>query len=118
MLKIKLITNCTVFAIIFLTSCNNQTDTNSKKSQYQDIKNSKSKLDEAKETAKTIFEFVEQVETNKITKEQLDLKAEPLQIHLDSLRLVLTSEEIKELDSFRTQLVNDMVDRKIIRDRK
>lgn len=122
MFKIKTITTCTGFAFILLTSCNNPTDTkhNNNTSDTSMVKTqiAKSKLDEAKETAKTIFEFVEQADTKKITKKQLDLKAKPLQSHLDSLRLVLTADEIKELDSYRTKLVSEMVDRKVIRDRK
>lgn len=122
MFKTKIITTFIGFAFILLTSCNNSNDTKNKNNTSDTfiVKTEivKSKLDEAKETAKTIFELVEQVETKKITKKQLDLKAKPLQSHLDSLRLVLTADEIKELDSYRTQLVSEMVDRKVIRDRK
>ena len=122
MFKIKTITAYTGFAFILLTSCNNPTYTKNKNNTADTSKVKteivKSKLDEAKETAKTIFELVEQVETKKITKRQLDLKAKPLQSHLDSLRIVLTADEIKELDAYRTQLVSEMVDRKVIRDRK
>lgn len=122
MFKTKIITTFIGFAFILLTSCNNSNDTKNKNNTSDTLivktEIVKSKLDEAKETAKTIFELVEQVETKKITKKQLDLKAKPLQSHLDSLRLVLTADEIKELDSYRTQLVSEMVDRKVIRDRK
>lgn len=122
MLQIKQLTTFTCLAFILLTSCNNPSDTkqstNTVDTSVTKTDIVKSKLDEAKETAKTIFEYVEQADTKKITKKQLDIKAKPLQRHLDSLRLLLTADEVKELDAYRTQLVSEMVDRKVIRDRK
>jgi len=63
------------------------------------------------------FEFVEQADTKQYPK-RIRQKAEPLQSQLDSLRLILTTSEVTELDNYRTQLVSEMVDRKVIRDSK
>ena len=105
-----------IFAIVsVMTSCN---ESKNKKQTIESNKVEISKLEEAKNTAKQIFEFVEQAETKQITKKELDKKAKPLQAHLDSLRIILTSSEITELDDYRTQLVSEMVDRKVIRDSK
>ena len=110
------------FSFIF-TSCNNSSSKNQKNKSSTETSTVKtdiveSKLYEAKKVAKTILNYVEQTETKQITREQLDIKAKPLQSHLDSLRLVLTAAEIKELDAYRTRLVNEMIDRKIIRENK
>lgn len=117
-------------SFIMLESCNNAPETNTKNIATDSVvKNEtsimdslhtsavlyKSPLSDAKETAKTIFEYVEQADTKKITKKQLDKKAMPLQKHLDSLRKVLSEDEIKDLDEYRTQLVSEMVDRKVNR---
>jgi hypothetical protein len=98
-----------------LLSCNESTNN---KQVIDSNKIEISKLEEAKNTAKQIFEFVEQAETKQISKKELDKKAKPLQAHLDSLRIILTQGEVKELDDYRTILVSEMVDRKVIRDRK
>lgn len=112
----------TIIASLIFTNCNNssKTQSNSTSTDASIVKTEiiKSKLEEAKEVAKTIFEYIEQADCNQITKIHFDIKAKPLQSHLDSLRLVLTTDEIKELDSYRTQLFNEMIDRKVIRDRK
>lgn len=113
---ISIIAALTISIFIF-TNCDN----NSKKQPNKNPTDNiivKSKLDEAKEIAKTILDYVEQADSKQITKEELDKKAMPLQKQLDSLRLILTTNEIKELDSYRTQLFNELIDRKVIRDRK
>jgi hypothetical protein len=120
MFKTKKITAYT-FAFIILIGCNNPSDTNTlnnnvQPSSVQAELTVKSNLDEAKETQKTIFELIEQAETKKITKKQLDKKAKPLQKHLDSLTLVLNADEKKELKSYGSILFNEMIDRKVIRD--
>ena len=109
MFKTKKITAYT-FAFIILISCNNPSDTktlnnNLQPSSVQAELTVKSNLDEAKETQKTIFELIEQAETKKITKKQLDKKAKPLQKHLDSLTLVLNADEKKELKSYGSILL-------------
>lgn len=109
------------FAFIILISCNNPSDTKTlnntlQPSPVQTELTKKSNLDQAKETQKTIFELIEEAETKKITKKQLDKKAKPLQRHLDSLTLVLTPDEKKELKSYGEVLFNEMIDRKVIRD--
>ncbi len=123
MRNIFIIFGTIIFFSFIFTSCKNSSSKNQKNKSSTEISTVKtdiveSKLDEAKKVAKTIFDYVEQAETKQITREQLDIKANPLQSHLDSLRLVLTATEIKELDSYRTRLVNEMIDRKIIRERK
>ena len=75
MFKIKTITTYLGFTFILLTSCNNHIDrkhsNNTVDTSIVKTQIAKSKLYEAKETAKTIFEFVEQVDTKKITKNNL-----------------------------------------------
>jgi hypothetical protein len=104
-----------IIATFIFTSCNNSSkkETNNTSTEASI---GKSNLEVAKDVAKTIFEYVEQADSKQITKEELDIKAKPLQSQLDSLRLVLTANEIAELDSYRTQLFNEMIDRKVIRD--
>jgi hypothetical protein len=108
-----------IFTIAILCSCNPPMDkTNNSVDTTQSIIPSKpSKLSEAKEIAKTILTYVEQADMKKITKKQLDKKAAPLQKHLDSLRFELTPDELKELDDYRTQLVIEMADRKVAREK-
>jgi len=106
----------TVFTLVItMTSCN---ESSSNKQAIEPNKIEISRLKEAKSIAKQIFEFVEQADTKQISKKELDKKAEPLQSQLDSLRLILTTSEVTELDNYRTQLVSEMVDRKVIRDSK
>lgn len=107
----------TIIASLIFTNCNNSSKPQSNNTTT-DTSIVKSKLAEAKLASKTLLEYVEQADTKQITKEQLDLKAKPLKSHLDSLRLVLTVDEIKELDTYSTQLFNEMIDRKVVRDRK
>lgn len=103
-----------MFVIISVTvSCNESTN-NKQANEAIEM----SKLVEAKKTAKQIFEFVEQAETNQITRKELDKKARPLQAHLDSLRIILTQTELTELDDYRTNLVSEMVDRSLLRKKK
>lgn len=120
MFKTKTITAYS-FAFIILVSCNNPSDTKTlnntlQPSPVQAELTKKSNLDQAKETQKTIFELIEQADTKKITKKQFDKKAKPLQRHLDSLTLVLTPEERKELKSYAITIINEVIDRKVIRD--
>jgi hypothetical protein len=122
MKNMKLLFGRIFLASFILISCNNisnsPSNTSSADTSVAKTQIVISRLTEAKSVAKTIFEYLEQADLNQITKEQLDIKAKPLQSHLDSLRLVLTTNEIKELDAYRAQLLNDLVDRKVIRDRE
>jgi len=133
MLKSILIT-ANAFAFFFLISCSNKTET--KAFTRQDISvvkaelTVKSKLDEAKEVFKTISELnnhidrvnhpvkctyftlqhSEEVETKPMTRKELDLIIMPLQRRLDSLRLLLTTEENKELKAYKPILFNEIID--------
>jgi hypothetical protein len=122
MFKIKTFICCTGFALTLFISCNNHNDTKQNSNIDDTILEEntmvKSKLIEAKETQKIIFQYIEQAETKKITKKQLDRMAKPLQRHLDSLGLVLNANEKKELKDYGIMLVNEMIDRKIARENK
>lgn len=75
-------------------------------------------LDTAMLTARTIFDYVELVDMGKLKKKDLGKFADPLQVKLDSIRKLLTPEEIKMLDDYRTKYVWSMADRKVERDEK
>ena len=132
MLKSILIT-ANAFAFFFLISCSNKTET--KAFTRQDISvvkaelTVKSKLDEAKEIFKTIWEInsniilenhaqcrnlslqqLEQFETKQMTRKELDLIIMPLQSRLDSLSFFLTAEEKKELKAYKPILFNELID--------
>jgi len=77
-----------------------------------------STLDSEKEIAKIIFEYVELADKGQLSKKQLDKVAKPLQKQLDSMRVLLGSYEVVELDRYRTQLVSEMVDRRVAREKK
>jgi hypothetical protein len=132
MLKSILIT-ANAFAFFFLISCSNKTET--KAFTRQDISEVKaeltvkSKLDEAKEIFKTIWEInsniilenhaqcrnlglqqLEQFETKQMTRKELDLIIMPLQRRLDSLSFFLTAEEKNELKAYKPILFNELID--------
>ena len=84
--------------------------------KVQDTVKTVSTLDTAKIVAKKILDYVELTEEKHLTKKQLDKIAKPLQHQLDSMRVLLSPEEIRQLDVYRTQLVSEMVDKKVQRD--
>lgn len=73
-------------------------------------------LVEAKALQKSIFDYIELVETKKMTKKEMDKVALPLQKRLDSLARELTPSESLEFDKYRNQLASELVDRKVERD--
>jgi hypothetical protein len=136
MLKSILIT-ANAFAFFFLISCSNKTET--KAFTRQDISEVKaeltvkSKLDEAKEIFKTIWEInsniilenhaqcrnlslqqLEQFETKQMTRKELDLIIMPLQRRLDSLSFFLTAEEKNELKAYQPILFNELIDAGVV----
>jgi hypothetical protein len=136
MLKSILIT-ANALAFSFLISCSNKTET--KAFTRQDISEVKaeltvkSKLDEAKEIFKTIWEInsniicinhaqcrnfslqqLEQFETKQMTRKEMDLIIMPLQRRLDSLSFFLTAEEKNELKAYKPILFNELIDAGVV----
>ena len=134
----SIVITASVLAFSFLISCSNKTET--KAFTRQDISEVKaeltvkSKLDEAKEIVKAISEInnhnirvthaikcsnfnlrqIEEIETKKMTREELDLSIMPLQKRLDSLSIFLTAEEKNELKTFNPILFNEIIDTGIV----
>lgn len=77
-----------------------------------------STLKRAKRLSSIIFNNVEKVDENLMTKKQLKKLCDPMQKELDSLTKKLTLSQNEELKVYRTNLVSEMVDRKVERDRK
>jgi hypothetical protein len=83
--------------VVFLISCSNNSKRN--KVSVTENKVKLTNVEDAKQTSKQIFEYIEQVEDKIISKKQLDKIAKPLQAHLDSLRPTLMLFEKQELDA-------------------
>ena len=101
--------------ILAIAGCNNIPQPESKS---QDTIQKVNNLDTAKALAQQIFYYLDQADSRKISKLELDKKAMPLQKRMDSLRNYLNSSEILELDDYRTKLASELVDKKVARDHK
>ena len=102
-----------------LVSCTNE-ETNTAKSDSitSGIKSQNVQLDEAKQLSKSIIDYVEQADMNEITIKTLSRKADPLQLKLDSVRKKLNPAQVKELDAYRNQLLDEMAARRLARQNK
>lgn len=69
-------------------------------------------LAEAKDLSKKIFDYAEQSEARKITKEQYREMSTPLQERLDFITGSLDSTDKAELETYRAGLLNEMLYRK------
>ncbi|HUS00141.1 MAG TPA: hypothetical protein VMY77_00355 [Chitinophagaceae bacterium] len=72
---------------------------------------------EAKELSKIIFDGVDSVESGKSTRQHLDRYYLPMQKRVDSLIATLSEEDKKEVRDYRTELYNDLVDKKVAREK-
>lgn len=112
--------------IIVLTSCTTGPHDRTNKSTSSDTSSIyvtpiESSMDRdlriAKELADTIFYYVDQGDSKKMTVKEAKKIANPLQKKLDSIRLLLNAFQIKELDQHTLTLINGVVDRKLEREK-
>lgn len=79
-------------------------------------KTTSERLTLAKQMVTKIVSSVEYADTEAITKEELNKIAIPLQDKLDSLKIEMEQWELDSLDAYRTKIVSEMIDRKVLRD--
>jgi hypothetical protein len=72
------------------------------------------RMNTSKQWTDLMFTYIEQTEMKKMTKEEMDILARPLKAKQDSLRALLSPEQIKELDAYFQTKGNEMVDRLLI----
>ena len=69
------------------------------------------KMTTAKQWTDLMYSYIEQTEMKKMSKKEMDKLATPLKAKQDSLRALLSPEQIKELDAYFQLKGNEMVDR-------
>lgn len=90
-----------------ISSCM-ESSTAGKKETDETFHSDNSELEEAKAISRKIYEGIAKVEKKELSRTEFRAYAKPLQHKLNSLIVNMEEEDVKELDSYRNELMEEL----------
>lgn len=94
--------------LLLTLGCMEPSEENTANSGVEHFRSDNSELQEAKAISRKIYEGIEKVEKEELTREEFQAYAKPLQQKLNALIINMEEEDVKELDRYRNHLMEQL----------
>ncbi|WP_189605839.1 hypothetical protein [Salinimicrobium marinum] len=96
------------FILFLCFGCEERSGVTEEQEPKTSIPPDNAELEEAKAISRKIFEGIEKVENEEASREEFQAYAKPLQEKLNSLIVIMEEQEVRELDRYRNELMDEL----------